>query len=97
MKNILKKCFNPWKGLATIITTRINRYGLPSSSFQSLKGISDYYNQSNLPGKILSWMFQSLKGISDYYNVSKSIPVVIIKLFQSLKGISDYYNAIHPK
>ncbi len=37
--------------------------------FQSLKGISGYYNSVAVPIAILGEWFQSLKGISGYYNL----------------------------
>ena len=73
--NIFTCRFNPWKGLATIITIfQANKNSL-IYLFQSLKGISDYYNYLIwTEGNPIIITFQSLKGISDYYNLESCYP-----------------------
>ena len=67
--------------------------GKLQSTFQSLKGISDYYNGKLLEEYKLAKSFNPWKGLATIitgYTVDQDDPFKI--MFQSLKGISDYYN-----
>ena len=89
--------FNPWKGLVVIITINsICKVTGETQLFQSLKGISGYYNHWNCLKslELMICRFQSLKGISGYYNIRVSTLESGGKKFQSLKGISGYYNRV---
>ncbi len=51
-----------------IITAPDGNHRPQSPQFQSLKGISGYYNEFSPDDRAIARQFQSLKGISGYYN-----------------------------